>query len=69
MYKNKIKLDSFKKNYHFCEMIKTTEQDSTHRHLDKMSTLTLLQRINDEDKTVAYAVENVSRKSKKWWTR
>jgi N-acetylmuramic acid 6-phosphate etherase len=57
LYKNKIKLDSFKKNYHFCEMIKTTEQDSTHRHLDKMSTLTLLQRINDEDKTVAYAVE------------
>jgi N-acetylmuramic acid 6-phosphate etherase len=38
-------------------MIKTTEQDSNHRHLDKMSTLTLLQRINDEDKTVAFAVE------------
>lgn len=36
---------------------KTTEQDSKHRHLDKMSVSEILTRINDEDKTVPNAVE------------
>lgn len=40
-------------------MIKTTEQDSKYRHLDKMSTSDLLIHINKEDKTVADAVEKV----------
>jgi N-acetylmuramic acid 6-phosphate etherase len=38
-------------------MIKTTEEDSKYRNLEKMSTTTLLQSINKEDKTVAFAVE------------
>ncbi len=34
-----------------------TEQQSNYRHLDKMSVMDLLININEEDKTVAYAVE------------
>ena len=34
-----------------------TEQPSNHRHLDKMSVEEILTNINEEDKTVAYAVE------------
>ncbi len=37
--------------------IKTTESDSNYNHLEKMSISELLQNINNEDKTVAYAVE------------
>ncbi len=37
--------------------IKTTESDSKHNHLEKMSVPELLQNINNEDKTVAYSVE------------
>lgn len=37
--------------------IKTTEQDSNYNHLDKMSISELIKNINDEDKTVALAVE------------
>ena len=37
--------------------IKTTEQNSNHNHLEKMSIKELLQNINDEDKTVPLAVE------------
>ena len=37
--------------------IKTTEQDSNYNHLDKMSLSELLNGINNEDKTVPYAVE------------
>ena len=40
-------------------MIKTTEQDSNHKHLDKMDTLSLLNGINQEDKKVSLAVEKV----------
>lgn len=36
---------------------KITEQDSRHRHLETLSTEALLRGINDEDKTVAFAVE------------
>ncbi|MDC7999769.1 N-acetylmuramic acid 6-phosphate etherase [Aequorivita todarodis] len=36
---------------------KTTETDSKYNHLEKMSVSELLQNINNEDKTVAYAVE------------
>lgn len=36
-----------------------TEQQSNYRHLDKMSVMDLLININEEDKTVAYAVEKV----------
>ncbi len=36
---------------------KTTESDSKYNHLEKMSVSELLQNINNEDKTVAYAVE------------
>ncbi|SDB44062.1 N-acetylmuramic acid 6-phosphate etherase [Flavobacteriaceae bacterium MAR_2010_188] len=36
---------------------KTTEQDSNYQHLDKMQVNELLQSINKEDKTVAFAVE------------
>ncbi|QCX38213.1 N-acetylmuramic acid 6-phosphate etherase [Aureibaculum algae] len=36
---------------------KTTEQDSNYNHLDKMSINELLTNINNEDKTVAQAVE------------
>ena len=39
--------------------IKTTEQDSNHDHLEKMSTVALLENINAEDKTVPLAVEKV----------
>ncbi|MEW4922503.1 N-acetylmuramic acid 6-phosphate etherase [Algibacter sp. 2305UL17-15] len=39
--------------------IKTTEQDSNHDHLEKMSVLELLKNINKEDKTVPNAVEKV----------
>ena len=35
-------------------MKKTTEQDSNHNHLEKMNTLSLLQGINQEDKSVLY---------------
>jgi N-acetylmuramic acid 6-phosphate etherase len=37
--------------------IKTTEQDSKYNHLEKMSVSELLSNINNEDKTVALAVE------------
>ncbi|WP_242203679.1 N-acetylmuramic acid 6-phosphate etherase [Aestuariivivens insulae] len=37
--------------------IKTTEQDSNYNHLEKMDVATLLQSINNEDKTVPLAVE------------
>ena len=37
--------------------IKTTEQDSNHNHLEKMSVSELLKNINKEDKTVPLAVE------------
>ncbi|GGZ90222.1 N-acetylmuramic acid 6-phosphate etherase [Algibacter mikhailovii] len=37
--------------------IKTTEQDSNYNHLEKMTISELLQNINNEDKTVPYAVE------------
>lgn len=36
---------------------KTTEQDSYYNHLEQMSVKELLANINNEDKTVAYAVE------------
>ena len=36
---------------------KTTEQDSNYNHLEKMSLSELLTNINNEDKTVAFAVE------------
>jgi N-acetylmuramic acid 6-phosphate etherase len=39
--------------------IKITEQDSNYNHLEKMSILELLININNEDKTVAFAVEKV----------
>lgn len=39
--------------------IKTTEQDSNHNHLEKMSVSELLKNINKEDKTVPDAVEKV----------
>ncbi|MCB9257019.1 MAG: N-acetylmuramic acid 6-phosphate etherase [Chitinophagales bacterium] len=38
-------------------MIRTTEQDSKHRHLEQKTTRELLEGINQEDKTVAYSVE------------
>ncbi|MBC3760012.1 N-acetylmuramic acid 6-phosphate etherase [Hyunsoonleella sp. SJ7] len=38
---------------------KTTEQDSNHDHLEKMSVSELLKNINNEDKTVPHAVEKV----------
>ena len=37
--------------------IKTTEQDSKYNNLENMSILEVLTSINNEDKTVAYAVE------------
>ena len=40
-------------------MKKTTEQDSNHNHLEKMNTLSLLKGINQEDKSVATAVEQI----------
>lgn len=36
---------------------KTTEKESNYNHLEKMTTLELLQNINKEDKTVPHAVE------------
>ena len=36
---------------------KTTEQSSNHNHLEKMSALELITKINEEDKKVAFAVE------------
>ena len=39
--------------------VKTTEQDSNYKHLEKMSINALLVNINSEDKTVASAVEKV----------
>ena len=38
-------------------MIKTTETASKYQALEKMSTLDLLQNINQEDKTVPLAIE------------
>ena len=38
---------------------RTTEQDSNHRHLEKMTTTELLQNINREDHTIAGAVQHV----------
>ena len=38
-------------------MVSTTEKDSNYQDLDKMSVLELLTNINNEDKTVPYAVE------------
>lgn len=40
-------------------MEKITEKDSLYRHLEKMSTLELLSNINNEDKKVPYAVEEI----------
>lgn len=40
-------------------MIETTEQDSLYQDLEKKSVLEILQNINNEDKTVALAVEKV----------
>ena len=40
-------------------MIEVTEQDSTYKDLEKKSVLEILQNINNEDKTVPYAVEKV----------
>jgi len=39
------------------QFTKTTEQDSSYDHLDKMSVSELLSNINVEDKTVAFSVE------------
>ena len=39
------------------KFIKTTEQDSNYNHLEKMNVTQLLTNINNEDKTVPYAVE------------
>ena len=36
---------------------KTTEQDSNYNHLEKMTVTELLDNINNEDKTVPFAVE------------
>lgn len=38
---------------------KTTESDSTYNHLEKMGIKELLSNINNEDKTVPYAIEKV----------
>lgn len=45
--------------------IKTTESDSKYNHLEKMSVSELLENINNEDKTVAYAVEKALPQIKK----
>jgi N-acetylmuramic acid 6-phosphate etherase len=37
--------------------MKSTEANSHYRHLEKMSTLELLQNINEEDKKVPAAIE------------
>lgn len=47
----------FHKPYLRTTMIKTTEQASLHRHLEKMSTAELLESINQEDQKVALAVK------------
>lgn len=39
------------------DFIKTTEEDSYYNHLENMTVLELLKNINDEDKTVPFAVE------------
>ena len=41
------------------DFIKTTEEDSNHNHLEKMTIKELLTNINSEDKTVPIAVEKV----------
>ena len=38
-------------------MVKITEEDSKYQHLEKMSTQELLENINAEDQTVAFAVK------------
>lgn len=38
-------------------MNRVTEQESNYKHIDQMSVLEVLQGINNEDKTVAFAVE------------
>lgn len=40
-------------------MIHTTEQDSRHQHLEQMSTLELLIKINQEDQTVPLAISKI----------
>ena len=47
------------------DFIKITEQPSKYRHLDKMSIGEILTHINDEDKTVPYAVEKAIPQIKK----
>lgn len=37
--------------------IKTTEKSSNHNHLEKMTALELISKINEEDQTVAFAVQ------------
>ncbi|HMR18933.1 MAG TPA: N-acetylmuramic acid 6-phosphate etherase [Sphingobacterium sp.] len=41
------------------ELVKITEQPSRHRHLEKMTIEEITRRINEEDKTVPYAIEKV----------
>ena len=53
------KYDDFRKTSKFVLMIKTTEQDSKYRHLEKMSTQKLLTNMNQEDQTVPHAVQKV----------
>ena len=43
---------------HMSEFIRVTEQPSRYRHLDKMSVREIITNMNNEDKTVPYAVEN-----------
>ena len=38
-------------------MNRVTEQESNYNHIDQVSVLEVLQGINNEDKTVAFAVE------------
>src|SRR5438270_8457930 len=47
------------------EFTKITEQTSRYRHLDKMSIGELLRNINEEDKTVPFAVEKAIPQIKK----
>lgn len=47
------------------KIIKTTEADSNHKDLDKMSTKTLLASINQEDQTVPLAIEKALPKIEK----
>ena len=53
------KYDDFRKTSKFVFMIKTTEQDSNYRHLEKMSTQELLTNMNQEDQTVPQVVQKV----------